>query len=227
MTAAWRPRAPLPRAAPRAAPALAPRARELWRSPAREDGPRSARRLAQSPQTPPALPRCARPGGRRGRGRLRSPPPPPPPSPGSGRPRGGDCSSGKPGGDCRETRSPPAGAQAAATVRQQALSPERVRGSRTGSGMGGGGARRWPGPGSALRSGGSAQPASALAAAKAHRCSGEGVLGGGALAAPPPTVADSLSAGGRPNSFTRELRKRPSRYRVSENCAGWPPAAPC
>lgn len=89
MTAAWRPRAPLPRAAPRAAPALAPRARELWRSPAREDGPRSARRLAQSPQTPPALPRCARPGGRRGRGRLRSPPPPRPPAPGRGGPRRG------------------------------------------------------------------------------------------------------------------------------------------
>lgn len=94
MRAAWRPRAPLPRAAPRAAPALAPRARELCRAPAREDGPRHC--ALREPQTPPALPRRARPG---------APGQPSSPSPGSGRPAG-DCSSGKPGGDCRETPLP-------------------------------------------------------------------------------------------------------------------------
>lgn len=161
MRAAWRPRAPLPRAAPRAAPALAPRARELCRAPAREDGPRHC--ALRKPQTPPALPRRARPGAP---GQPSSPP-----APGRGGPRG--LLFGKtwrrlqrnPAPRPLERRQPPR--------RPQALSPERDRGVRVGGPRGTG-----RGPGAALRAGGSAQPASALAAAKAHRCSGEGRAGG-------------------------------------------------
>lgn len=111
MRAAWRPLALLPRAAPRAAPALAPRARELCRAPAREDGPRQcALRKPQDAAAGPSPPRRA------------WCPPLHPQLPGNLRPQPrvgearGDCSSGKAGGDCRETRSPPAGAQAAATA---------------------------------------------------------------------------------------------------------------
>lgn len=162
MRAAWRPRAPLPRAAPRAAPALAPRARESFaaRRPGRTD-------LGTAPCASPRRRRpfpaaLARPGAPRATFV---------PSPGSGRPAGTAlrenlvATAEKPAPRPLARRQPPR--------RPLALSPERVRGVRVGGPRGAG-----RGPGAALRSGGSAQPASALAAAKAHRCPGEGGAGG-------------------------------------------------